>query len=119
MEIVVASVDAFAAGGLTHLRTRDGCQRKHPATRGELEPEWLPPQLVALHRSRGDVVKRAALITLILVIAGAVAFGASKAQPKFDPKLPTLGTKFQSLPPGHGKSLVEASCFPCHSADML
>jgi len=59
------------------------------------------------------------LITLILVIAGAVAFGASKAQPKFDPKLPTLGTKFQSLPPGHGKSLVEASCFPCHSADML
>jgi cytochrome c1 len=37
----------------------------------------------------------------------------------YDPNLPVLGTKFHALPAGKGKQLVEASCFPCHSADML
>jgi hypothetical protein len=30
-----------------------------------------------------------------------------------------LGTKFHALPAASGKQLAEASCFPCHSADML
>ena len=33
--------------------------------------------------------------------------------------LPQLGTQFHQLPPGKGKAQVEASCFPCHSADIL
>ena len=33
--------------------------------------------------------------------------------------LPQLGTQFHPLPAGKGKAQVEASCFPCHSADIL
>ena len=33
--------------------------------------------------------------------------------------LPPLGTKFQQLPAGKGRALVETSCYRCHSADML
>jgi hypothetical protein len=33
--------------------------------------------------------------------------------------LPTLGTKFHTLPEGAGKSQTEGACFRCHSADML
>ncbi len=33
--------------------------------------------------------------------------------------LPPLGTKFKSLPPGPARPQVEASCYPCHSADIL
>jgi hypothetical protein len=64
-------------------------------------------------------VKRAVVIVLTLALVGTIAAGATKPHPKFDPKLPALGTKFHSLPPGSGKDLVEVSCFPCHSADML
>lgn len=62
-------------------------------------------------------MKRAAVI--VLALAAVIASGATKKQVLFDPNLPILGTKFHSLPPGKGKNLVEASCFPCHSADML
>jgi hypothetical protein len=63
-------------------------------------------------------VKRAAVIAVVLAI-GAFAFAATKKRAIYDPKLPVLGTKFHSLPAGSGKDLVEASCFPCHSADLL
>jgi cytochrome c1 len=56
---------------------------------------------------------------LALVLALALAASAATKRAPYDPKLPVLGTKFHSLPAGDGKQLVEASCFPCHSADML
>ena len=61
-------------------------------------------------------MKRAAIIVLTLALA---ASAATKKRANYDPNLPALGTKFHSLPAGSGKQLVEASCFPCHSADML
>jgi len=61
-------------------------------------------------------MKRAALIVLALAIA---APAATTRHVSYDPKLPVLGTRFHSLPAGSGKQLVEASCLPCHSADML
>jgi hypothetical protein len=64
-------------------------------------------------------VKRTLAMVLVVGLAGALAFGATRSHPQFDPKLPALGTKFHSLPAGSGKALVEASCFPCHSADIL
>jgi len=33
--------------------------------------------------------------------------------------LPIAGTHFKSLPQGKGKAQVEASCYACHSADMI
>lgn len=33
--------------------------------------------------------------------------------------LPLLGTTFKQLPPGPAKAKVEASCYACHSADLL
>jgi hypothetical protein len=33
--------------------------------------------------------------------------------------LPTPGTQFKQLPAGSGKTQVEASCYACHSADIL
>ncbi|MEA2163407.1 MAG: cytochrome c oxidase cbb3-type subunit [Thermoanaerobaculia bacterium] len=54
-----------------------------------------------------------------VLLAASLIIAASKPRPRFDPNLPVLGTKFHSLPAGKGKSLVEGSCFPCHSADML
>lgn len=33
--------------------------------------------------------------------------------------LPMLGTHFKTLPAGAGRAKVEASCYPCHSADLL
>jgi len=62
-------------------------------------------------------VKRAAVV--VLALAAAFASAAAKRSVSFDPNLPVLGTKFHSLPAGRGKQQVEASCFPCHSADML
>ena len=62
-------------------------------------------------------MKRAAFIVLGLVAAFALA--ATKRHVSYDPNLPVLGTKFHSMPPGTGKKLIEESCFPCHSADML
>jgi hypothetical protein len=35
------------------------------------------------------------------------------------PGIKPIGTKLQSLPPGKGRALVEASCLTCHSADIL
>ena len=61
-------------------------------------------------------MKRAAILVLALALA---ASAATKKRAPFDPSLPPLGTKFHSLPAGIGKQLVEANCFPCHSADML
>jgi cytochrome c1 len=54
----------------------------------------------------------------MLIIACALALIAAAAK-KFDASLPILGTKFHSLPAGNGRQLVEASCLPCHSADIL
>ena len=62
-------------------------------------------------------MKRVAVIAL--AIAAVFASAATKKSANYDPKLPVLGTKFHSLPAGSGKDLVEASCFPCHSADLL
>jgi hypothetical protein len=56
-------------------------------------------------------------MVFFVALAGTFALAATK--PRFDPKLPVLGTTFHSLPAGKGKSLVEESCFRCHSADML
>ncbi len=64
-------------------------------------------------------MKRSALIVMAVTMAAALASAATKQHSGFDPALPALGTKFHSLPPGRGKQAVEASCFPCHSADML
>jgi hypothetical protein len=61
------------------------------------------------------MMKRIGIIAFAL--AASIVFAATKKP--YDPKLPVLGTKFHSLPAGSGKRLVEASCFPCHSADML
>ena len=62
-------------------------------------------------------MRRAAFV--VLALAAAFASAATKRSVSFDPSLPVLGTKFHSLPAGTGKQQVEASCFPCHSADML
>ncbi|HXI98075.1 MAG TPA: hypothetical protein VNG73_03970 [Gemmatimonadaceae bacterium] len=62
-------------------------------------------------------MKRSIAVVLFVAMAGTLALAATK--PRFDAKLPVLGTTFHSLPTGHGKSLVEGSCFRCHSADML
>ena len=62
-------------------------------------------------------MRRVAILVLTLVAAFASA--GTKRSVSFDPRLPVLGTKFHSLPGGTGRQLVEASCFACHSADML
>ena len=63
-------------------------------------------------------MKRAAIV--VLAVVSVYAFAATtKKRVSYDPNLPVLGTRFHSLPAGSGKQLVEASCFPCHSADML
>jgi hypothetical protein len=54
----------------------------------------------------------------MLIIVFALALSAAAAK-KFNPSLPILGTKFHSLPAGNGRQLVEASCLPCHSPDIL
>ena len=59
------------------------------------------------------------IIIVMTVLIAALASAATKKTVNYDPNLPVLGTKFHSLPAGSGKKLVEASCFPCHSADML
>jgi hypothetical protein len=33
--------------------------------------------------------------------------------------LPAPGTQFKQLPPGNGRTEVEAACYACHSADIL
>jgi cytochrome c5 len=61
-------------------------------------------------------MKRAALL---LALAAAVAAAPAKRPVTFDANLPLLGTKFHALPAGSGRALVESSCLPCHSADLL
>ena len=61
-------------------------------------------------------MKRALVMVMALALA---ATAATKKRASYDPNLPVLGTKLHSLPAGSGRQLVEASCFPCHSADML
>jgi hypothetical protein len=55
----------------------------------------------------------------MLMIVFALALAAASTTKKYDPALPILGTKFHTLPPGNGRRLVEASCLPCHSPDIL
>lgn len=61
-------------------------------------------------------MKRAIVVILALVLTVAAA---PKKRAPYDANLPILGTKFHSLPAGTGRQLVEASCLPCHSPDML
>jgi len=61
-------------------------------------------------------MKRAVIIILAFVFALAAT---PKKRAPYDPNLPVLGTKFHSLPAGTGRQLVEASCLPCHSPDIL
>ena len=59
-------------------------------------------------------------IAIILAFAFAVFAAAPKKRVvNYDKSLPPLGTKFHTLPDGKGKELVETSCLPCHSADIL
>jgi hypothetical protein len=55
----------------------------------------------------------------MLMIVFALALAAASTTKKYDPTLPILGTKFHSLPAGNGRQVVEASCLPCHSPDIL
>jgi len=64
-------------------------------------------------------VKQALVPFLFAALAATLAYGVTKSRSRFDSSLPVLGTKFHSLPRGAGKELVESSCFPCHSADIL
>jgi hypothetical protein len=57
-------------------------------------------------------MKRMLIVIFALVLTAAAA-------KKFDRSLPVLGTKFRSLPAGNGRQLVEGSCLPCHSPDIL
>jgi hypothetical protein len=60
-------------------------------------------------------VKRAFLLLALSLVAAAPA----RRHIAYDANLPALGTKFHALPAGNGRALVEASCLPCHSADLL
>lgn len=59
------------------------------------------------------------IVVVVLALVAAFASAATKKRVSYDHSLPVLGTKFHSLPSGIGRQLVEASCFPCHSADLL
>ncbi|MEA2415805.1 MAG: cytochrome c oxidase cbb3-type subunit [Thermoanaerobaculia bacterium] len=56
---------------------------------------------------------------IVLVLALVLSVGAAPKKHAYDQTLPVLGTKFHSLPAGTGRQLVEASCLPCHSPDIL
>src|ERR1700730_7151997 len=104
-------------GGRSGSRSnRRSCYRQswgRAATGSDVEPERISPQRVAWRRCRGDDMR----IAVVVLLVASVAVAAK--HPNFDPKLPRLGAKFQSLPAGEGKTLVEVSCFPCHAADIL
>jgi hypothetical protein len=55
----------------------------------------------------------------MLMVVFALGLVAASTSRKYDSALPILGTKFHSLPAGTGRQLVEASCLPCHSPDIL
>ena len=62
-------------------------------------------------------MKRATLLAFLALIT--IAAAPKKRVVSYDKSLPILGTKFHTLPAGDGKALVEASCLPCHSADII
>ena len=113
---LVASLDAVARRRGAHLRARDGQPRQRSAARCGLESERISAQRLALRRRRGDGMKR---VDRHLFCAGRTRARRHEETAAYDPNLPVLGTKFHSLPAGNGRQLVEASCFPCHSADIL
>jgi cytochrome c1 len=73
-------------------------------------------------------MKRVLLLALCAGLSlAALTTPATKPAPQPKPRpqatparpLPLLGTTFQSLPAGKGKTEVEAACYRCHSADLL
>jgi hypothetical protein len=63
-------------------------------------------------------VKRLLLVACI----GALLIAATPkkaSSPRFDPKLPILGTQLAPLPAGSGRAMVESQCLQCHSSDLL
>jgi cytochrome c1 len=56
---------------------------------------------------------------IVVALALLAVAAAPKKRAAYDPTLPVLGTKFHSLPAGTGRQLVETSCLPCHSPDIL
>jgi cytochrome c1 len=65
------------------------------------------------------VTRAAWIVMACALVASLVNAAATKQRVAYDHALPSIGTKFHSLPAGEGKQLVEASCFPCHSADLI
>jgi hypothetical protein len=45
--------------------------------------------------------------------------GKAPTPPPRGGELPELGTVLPPLPPGSGKSVADAACLNCHSADMI
>ena len=58
---------------------------------------------------------------VLFALLAIVAVGAARVsrQVHFDRSLPVLGSHPHQLPDGNGKMLVQKSCLPCHSADMI
>ena len=56
---------------------------------------------------------------LVLICATALLIAAAKKTPRFNASLPTVGTRFGTLPSGNGRAQTEAACYACHSADIL
>jgi len=56
---------------------------------------------------------------LVLICATALLIAAAKKTPRFNASLPTVGTRFGTLPSGNGRAQTEAACYACHSADLL
>jgi len=67
-------------------------------------------------------MKRVLLLALCAGLSlAALTTPAPKPKPQAKPSkpLPVLGTTFQSLPAGQGRTEVEAACYRCHAADIL
>jgi hypothetical protein len=56
---------------------------------------------------------------LVLLCAALLLVAAAKKAPRFNASLPTVGTRFGTLPSGKGRAQTEAACYACHSADLL
>ncbi|MCU1229581.1 MAG: cytochrome c class [Acidobacteria bacterium] len=56
---------------------------------------------------------------LVLLCAALLLLAAAKKAPRFNASLPTVGTRFGTLPLGKGRAQTEAACYACHSADLL
>ena len=113
---LVASLDAVARRRGAHLRACDRQPRRRSAARSRMESERIPPQLLALRRRGGDGMKRASLI-----VAGA-RYSPSPPRRRrraYDPNCRSSARSSIHFLPATGRQLVEASCLPCHSADIL